>query len=293
MLKKHFVFLFVVTFFTNSLMSQKLSEFIGSYFGNNAVPYLQPLPDLLTANMNTATNEWSAIDSSLYIRLSIHAIYSFPSEKMKTFQGETGNSFEPAQIVTVPTIVGKNDAVSVDGLNGTVYIFPVGYNVKRVPMGIPQLTIGGFFNSELTARFFTFSFDNDLGDLQFIGIGGRHNISHYFKNFPIDLSLGYFYHHVSTGDYVKSSHHLISVCAGKSGKLWSSQLMLGYQTTSMKANYTFDDGSGPEEVNLNLTNDNPFIAELSLGFKFSIIGIHASASYADLLSASLGLGLYF
>jgi len=69
--------------------------------------------------------------------------------------------------------------------------------------------------------------------------------------------------------------------------------MLGYQTSNMDVNYTYDDGETTEEVNLNLTNDNPFIFELSLGMKLAFIGFHASASYADLLSASVGLGLYF
>ena len=69
--------------------------------------------------------------------------------------------------------------------------------------------------------------------------------------------------------------------------------MLGYQTADMVANYSFNDGETIEEVHVDLSNENPFILELSVGAKFSIIGIHASASYADLLSASLGIGLYF
>jgi len=220
--------------------------------------------------------------------------YSFPSEKMKTFQGVTANGFEPEQIIEVPTIVGKNEAIAVEGVNGTVYIFPVGYNVTSVPMGIPQITVGGFLHSELTARFFTFPLDGDLGDIKFIGVGGRHDIDHYFDGLPLDLSVGYFYHQVKAGKWVNTNHHLFSAHVGKSGKRWSSQLMIGYQIANMDVNYTYDDGeTTEEEVNLNLTNDNPFIFELSLGMKLAFIGFHASASYADLLSASVGLGLYF
>ena len=62
---------------------------------------------------------------------------------------------------------------------------------------------------------------------------------------------------------------------------------------SFTADYLFDHGDSIEEVHMELSNDNPFIVELNAGVKFGIIGIHASASYANLLSASVGIGLYF
>lgn len=69
--------------------------------------------------------------------------------------------------------------------------------------------------------------------------------------------------------------------------------MFGYQIATMDVNYTYNDGETTDEVNVNLTNDNPFIVELSLGMKLAFLGLHVSASYADLLSASVGLGLHF
>ncbi len=292
-MKKVFAIFTVVVSLTNSSKAQKLNDFLDSYLGVNATPYIQPLADIFTANLNTGTREWSDIDTNFYVRIRAQAIYSFPSEKMKTFHGVTINNFEPVQTVEVPTIVGKNEAVSVNGINGTVYIFPVGYNVKRLPMGSPQVTVGGFLHSELSARFFTFTLDGDLGNIQFIGFGGRHDIDHYFRDLPVDLSIGYFYHNVEAGDYVQTDHHLFSAHIGKSAKKWSGHLMFGFQASDMELNYTYDDGETIEEVNLNLVNDNPFIAELSLGLKLGIIGFQASASYANLLSASVGVGLYF
>lgn len=215
-MKKVVTLLIAGIFLSTSSIAQNLNEFLDSYFGENAIPYIQPLADIFTANLNTGTREWSAIDSNFYIRLSVHATYSFPSEKMKTFQGVTGNDFEPPQIVEVPTIVGKNETIAVEGVNGTFYIFPVGYNVKRVPMGTPQVTVGGFLHSELTARFFAFPLDDDLGDLQFIGAGGRHNIDHYFEGFPLNLSAGYFYQQIKAGDYVHTDQHIFSAHIGKS-----------------------------------------------------------------------------
>lgn len=291
---KKALLLFTLGFLLSSnIKAQVLSDFLDAYFGDNAVPYIQPLADILAANVNTGTREWSRIDSTFYFRIRGTAIYSWPSEKSKTFTAVTSEDFEPQQFVEVPTIIGRNEAVSVAGVNETYYVFAPGYNVDLFPFGSPQITVGGFLHSELSARFLTFPLDDDIGDVLFWGIGGRHDVSHYFKNSPVHLSLGYFYHYVGLEENVKSNHHLISAHVGKSGKWWSADLMVGYQKADVTADYLFNDGETIEEVHLKLSNENPFIVELSLGAKFGVIGIHASASYADLLSASLGIGLYF
>jgi len=285
-----FTFSFLVVSHTKT---QALGEFLDAYFGDNAIPYIQPLADVFTANVNTGTREWSRIGTNFYFRIRGTAIYSWPSEKSKTFNAVTADHFEPQQTVEVPTIVGKNEAVSVAGVNETYYVFAPGYNVDLVPLGSPQITVGGFLHSELSVRFFTFPLNDDIGDILFWGIGGRHDVSHYIENFPVNLSLGYFYHHMEVEENVNTNHHLISAHAGKSGKWWSTELMIGYQKADFTANYLFEDGESIEEVHLELSNENPFIIELSAGAKFSILGIHVSASYAELLSASVGIGLYF
>jgi|SRR5687767_12539127 len=286
------LFVFNLLYFSYT-SAQQVSDFLDAYTGENAIPYIQPLADIFTASVNTGTREWSRIDTSFYLRIRGQVIYSWPSEKSKTFNAVTPENFEPQQLVEVPTIVGKNEAVAVAGVNETYYVFPTGYNVEIVPFGTPQITVGGFLHSELSARFFAIPLNEDLGEVQFWGVGGRHDVSHYFKNLPFHLSLGYFYHHIKLDEQIVTNHNLVSAHIGKSGKWWSADLMLGYQKANMEANYTFTDGENFEEVHLELSNDNPYIIELSLGAKFSVIGINVSASYADLLSASLGIGLYF
>jgi len=71
---------------SSSSKAQDFNDVLDSYLGANATPYVQPLADIFAANLNTGTREWSDIDSNFYIRLSVQGIYSFPSEKMKTFQ---------------------------------------------------------------------------------------------------------------------------------------------------------------------------------------------------------------
>jgi len=283
-----------VLLLTNLVKAQSsIDDYLNSYIGENAVPYVQPLADVFTSNINTGIWEWSSIGSDFYLRLKVQGMMSFPSESMRTFTGRTTGEFSPAQSVTVPTILGSNESVVVQGEGNTVYIFPGGYDLERVILGTPQITVGGFLNSELTARFLAFPLHNDLDRVRFFGIGGRHSLSNYFTDSPIDLSVGYMYHHTEAGDYLESDQHLVSAHVGKSGPVLSGQFMVGYQTSDSDIHYIYNDGDTDTEVNLNLTNNNPFIMEAGLGVKLGPVLASTAVSYSEHVAASLGLGLTF
>ena len=165
--------------------------------------------------------------------------------------------------------------------------------MNRVILGTPQVTVGGFLNSEVTARFLTFDMDNEIERVRFYGIGARHSISNYFVDSPIDLSVGYMYHHLESGDYLNSDHHLISAHVGASGEILSGQFMVGYQTSDSDIHYIYDDGDVETDVNLNLTNNNPFIMEAGLGVKLGPVMASTSVSWSEHVAVSLGAGLFF
>jgi hypothetical protein len=274
------------------IAQQSVNDYLDAYLGDNATPYIQPLADIFTSNLNSGVWEWSGMDSSLYLRLRIHTMFSFTPNSLKTFKATTGNNFEPEQVVEVPTIVGKNEAVAVEGLNGTYYIFPTGYNVDVIPLATPQLTLGGLFHTELSARFLSFTLNKDLGDLRFLGLGIRHEISSYF-NLPVEVSLGYFFHDVKAGTILHVKEQLLTASIGKSGKRFSGQLLFGYQASKVNADYTYDDGEIREDVHLALTNNNPFMVEANAGLRLGILYINGGIGYSKLLSTSLGMGLSF
>jgi hypothetical protein len=86
-----------------------IDDYIDSYAGENAVPYVQPLADIFTSSINTGVWEWSAIDRDFYLRLKLQGMVSWPTESMRTFTGTTTGDFRPVQTAEVPTIIG-NDA---------------------------------------------------------------------------------------------------------------------------------------------------------------------------------------
>lgn len=272
---------------------RSINDYLDSYVGENAVPYVQPLADLFTSNINTGVWEWSAIPDKFYLRLKVQAMMSFPDQSMRTFTGHTTGDFEPQQSAVVPTIVGDQDGVVLHGNDKTFYAFPGGYDLKRITLGTPQVTIGGFLNSEISGRFLSFPLGDDLERVRFIGIGGRHSISGYFDNAPFDLSVGYFYHHIEAGSYLNSDQHLLSAQIGKSGKILSGHIGVGYQTSASDIHYKYDDGNNEYSVDLDLTNTNPFIMEAGLGLRFGPVFASGSVSYAGHPSVSLGAGLFF
>lgn len=88
---------------------------------------------------------------------------------MRTFIEKTTGDFKPAQTANVPTIIGDRNAVLLQGEDTTFYIFPGGFDLKRLTLGTPQMTIGGFLHSEISGRFLSFSLGEENGQVRFLG----------------------------------------------------------------------------------------------------------------------------
>ncbi len=279
---------------TNLIRSQgsSIKEYLDSYIGENAKPYVQPLADLFASNLNTGIWEWSNFDKKFFIRFKLQAMVSIPSSAMRTFQGTTTGDFHPQQTLTVPTIIGDKGEIFLQGADTTFYVFAGGYDLKRMTLGTPQLTVGGFLNSEVSVRFLSFPLGEDIGRVRFIGLGFRHSLTGYFDHPPVDFSVGYFYHHITASTYLYSDQSLITAHLGKSGKIFSGQLMVGYQTSHSKVHYNYQDGDLNYDVNLYLNNNNPWIMEANVGMRLGPVFASAAVSYARHATVTIGGGLY-
>ncbi|MEP6647780.1 MAG: DUF6588 family protein [Saprospiraceae bacterium] len=281
--------------FTHIATSQRstIKDYLDSYIGQNADPYVQPLADLFSSNINTDVWEWSNFDQKFFIRFKLQAMVSFPSESMRTFQGTTTGDFHPQQTVTAPTIIGDPNEIFLQGADTTFYVFPGGYNLKRMPLGTPQLTVGGFLNTEISARFLSFPLGQDLGRVRFVGIGARHSLTGYFDNPPFDLSIGYFYHHIQASTYLHSDQQLVSASLGKSGTIFSGQFTVGYQTSNSHIHYDFDNGDNTTyPVNLYLHNNNNWLIEANAGLRLGPVFASAGISYTNHVTIVAGAGLF-
>jgi hypothetical protein len=270
-----------------------LNDYLDAYIGTNAKPYLQPAADLLTTNINTGVWDWSAIHKSFYIKIKANGMLSYPSESMKTFIGHTTGDFTPAQSVEVPTIIGDEESIIIQSPTNEIYVFPGGFDLDKVTLGTPQVTVGGFLNMELSGRFLTFPLGHDEGRVDFYGFGGRYSVTGGMDKPPIDFSVGYFYHHVKAGRYVTSNQHLISAIVGKSGKMLSAHVSIGYQVAMHNLQYMYQDSDIMYNVNLDMENSNPYIVEGGVGLRAGPIMVNGAISYAGFYTFALGVGLIF
>jgi len=292
-MKKYLLKFIFIFFLIDYALGQNLNAILDAYRGENAKGYVNPLIDLIGANLNTGRSEWAKLDSGFHVRISAIGSASFPSAKMKVFNATTYETFTPLSTHSVPTVIGKNEAVTVIGVNETAYSFPTGYNLKKLLLLTPQISVGSFINTELTARYFAFDFEGDLGKLQFFGAGIRHTLDNYIKSLPFNLNIGYMYQHLEVGDEISITSHLPSAWIGKTGKHFSAQLMLGYQILNGKINYTYSEGTASEPISLNLKNDIPYMAEISLGLKLGFVIIHAAANYSGPITGAAGITFKF
>ena len=290
--KVFFAFLLVVCIFNNS-RGQKIIDLFNGYTNENATQYLAPMSSLLAGSLHTNIREWGKIDTSFYLKLGVNISASFPRKCMRSFDAKTGEGFEPEQTVEVPTIIGNNEVLRADGINGTAYYFPVGYDLKRLPFAVPQLTFGGIFNSEMTLRFFAVNTDGEIDKIQFFGIGLRHDLTQYFRKLPVDFSASYLFQKFDTRPHVFGTYHLIAAHVGNSGKWWTSLFTIGYQYVENRFEYTTNESEGIVSHIVNVNGKSPFFAEIMGGVKLWIFNVRGAVSYSGPYTTSLGINFSF
>lgn len=270
-----------------------IQDYIDAYVGENAVPYLQPLADLFSSNLHTGVWDWPTMPDKFYLRVKLQGMASWPDAEMRTFTAKTTGDFQPEQTAVVPTVIGDTENILIHGENNTAYIFPGGYDLHRIILGTPQITVGGYLNSELSGRFLTTDLGDDVGRVNLTGIGVRHMLTGWMADPAIDLSVGYFYHHVEAGDYLNSNQHHISAQVGKSGQVLSGFLGAGYQFSYTDIHYIYEDGANNYTVDVALENRNPWIVEAGLGVKLGPVFATSVLSYSGFPTLTVGAGVFF
>jgi hypothetical protein len=290
---KRFTLLTCFTCVLLGLQAQKIDDFLDKYTGNNKVGYLQPLNEILLPALNIGWGISPRIDSSFYLNIGIVGSNAFVLSPLRTFSATTEAPFEPQTTATAPTIVGDIDPVYVEGVNGTSYIFPGGASLEYAPLAVPQLTIGGFFGTELSGRFFTWNIGGDIGKFNMYGVGFRHDISRYFPHRKIYWNVGYNYQSVKIGDKMALTDHFIVTDVGKyAGKFyWFGRL--GYQTGNLKIHYQVHPDDGGEFVDVSLKKVFPLMAGVGCGVDVWIFRFHLAVNYSKVPFGEAGLFFCF
>ena len=272
----------------------QVDNLIGAYSGKNGEGFLQPLANVLTSSFNTGTVHKSAIDSGFHVYLGVIATQSFIfSDDLKYFKGTTPDFFQPMQEATASTILGPNQLTTVAGVKSTSYSFPAGLGLKWVRLATPQLTIGSFFGTEISVRYFAYNVNEDFGKITIMGGGVRHDIGRYFlpKKSKFKITVEGFYQELKTGRYSTSQMLKAGVYAGQQTKNFHYFAYAGYQQG--KTHIVYKNTDENIDFNINLKATNPLIFGVGVGAKFGILKIHAQANFLSPTVVAVGVGLNF
>lgn len=284
----------IILLLVSGAQAQQLEDYLSRYLGDNGEKYLQPLGDAFGANLNSGLYHTAHIPAA-GLRLGLDLLYTgaLIAEDQKSFQATTEPGFFPKVTKEVPTVFGDTQPVSVAGQAGTVYNFPGGYEMNTLPLVIPQVTVGALLGTELTLRYLAFQLNEDVGDLDLMGIGVRHSISQYVPLLPIDVAVSYFHQTLKIGDIIEANTNVYGVAASKSFSLLTLYGGVSYESAALDVSYTHGEGADAETIAFDLDGQNKMRITAGANVKLAFMQLHADYSLANQNSFCLGVYLGF
>ena len=291
---KRLVLLFLIgPLLTFSIVrAQDLDDYLSRYVGEEAQGYLQPVANVLSADLNSGWFRSAYIKKKGFqLTFTINAQMAFVPESQKTFTPRTPEFFSPQQSFEAPTIFGSRDGVQVQGTAGTAYNAPGGTDMAYLPFGIPQLTVGSVFGTDATIRYFVIDFGGDVGKVDVFGWGIRHSVSQYFDGLPLDIAVGYFSNSFEVGSYVDANSSLISAHVGYQLGVLEFYGGPGYETADVNIKYESEEVDGT--VNVDLKGENDFRFTMGVGLNLGAFKIFTDYNFAKVSALNAGLGIGF
>jgi hypothetical protein len=287
---KHLIALLLLANVLSVARAQKLNDFVAKYGSANGAGFMQPLADAFGANINSGIYQSAKIPlEGFHLNFGVMLMGAPITDSRKTFTATTEGVFAPQTTTEAPTIFGKTDGATITGNGGTAYVFPGGLSITTFAIAAPQLTVGSLFGTEATIRFFQAKVGDNIGTLKLWGIGARHNINQYFKDFPLDVAAGIYQQHFEIGDIVSANSTLVSVQGSYTASVLTFYGGPGVEISNMDVNY--DGNSGKVTLALRSKNNVRFTAGALLSLAF--FRLYADYNLASQSAFVLGFGFGF
>jgi hypothetical protein len=190
-------------------------------------------------------------------------------------------------------VFGDTGTVFRDAATGFSYRGSDGIvNTSIFPLGVPQLTIGNVYGTEAIVRFIMVP---KIGDGKWPkttlwGIGGRHSISQYIKNPPLDIAVGVSYGKFTVGDMIDVSALAFGAQASKEFSILVLYGGIQSEKTTMNLKYTSTDPTLPPIVDINLDGVNKFRFTIGAGFNLGVFKLFGDANFGSVTTLSAGFG---
>ncbi len=266
---------------------------LGGLDDANAEAYLMPLSGALCSGLGSGTFRTGFIpQTGFHITLGVEAMSIGFDDDDRLYQPTDPPGFISTEEKEVPTVIGDLKSVSIAGEGGTSRSFPGGFDMDYLILGAPELRIGCVQGTRLVGRFMVVELgDADLGDMQLFGIGAEHSLSQYAPTLPVDVAAGVMYQHFEIGDVVTSSFVQFRVTGSRLVRPWLEPYAgVGYDTCTLKGEYTYTAEGDEQDVELELDRENSFHGVVGVNLRLGGFAIHSEYNLAAESGVTVGFG---
>ncbi len=276
-----------------------LEKALRQYNFNAVKGYIQPIADLFGANMNSGFYHSAAIPAEgFHLSFKIIAMGSLVSDDQKSYDIVLPAGFNVAgSSLKTATVFGDEGTLFTDVASGFSYRGSDGILSSSIfPLAVPQLTIGSVKGTEVSVRFGMVPEIKDDNDKLIVpkttlwGIGGRHSISQYIQNSPLDIAVGINYGKFTVGDFIELSALSFGAQASKEFSLLILYGGLQSEKSTMNLKYTSTDPTVPPLVDIDLDGANTFRLTLGAGLNLGVFKLFGDANFGSVTTLSLGFG---
>jgi hypothetical protein len=272
----------------------ELEKILKQYSDETVKGYIQPLADLLGANMHSGFYHSARIaTSSPYFSFQIISMASVVTDETKYYDAPTPAGFDPATFRTATVFGGDGALVKHNTIPGLEYRGSSGvFNTSLFFLGVPQITIGGFAGTEVLGRFM---YIPELATGKFPqttlwSAGARHSISQYFPTLPLDIAVGGFYSSIDGGDIIDFKGYALTAHASKTLEVLTLYGGLAYEHGTMKLKYVSTDLSSSPLVDVSMDGAQTFRFTLGAGLTLGPVTLFADANFGSVTAFSAGIG---
>ena len=148
--------------------------------------------------------------------------------------------------------------------------------------------------TELNLRLAWGDTDDEIGRINYWGLGIRHDLGQYLMpGAPWLLSVGGMYQKIKVGSYANLSAYNGSLTAGQEWRRVYYFFQAGYQAGNLKSQYNYFNGENKEVVKVDLSSDNPLFIGAGLGLKLGFLQLQWQVQGYQPLIGSFVLGFRF
>lgn len=276
-------------------------DVVRQYSATSITGYVQPLADVLVANLSSGYFYTAGIPKSkVGFGLEFIGMGTLVSDEMKSYIAQTPAGFTPSTFSTPTIFGGAATAVSHSTITGLSYRGSDGIvDASIFPTAVPQLRLGGILGTELVVRYFTSTMmssaypSDDLPELKMMGVGLRHSISQYLGAVPLEIAVSGSYNSLTLGDYVDVKGMTFGANVGKSLGILS--LLGGVESSggTMNLSYTSSDPQAPGAVDIDLDAKRQIRFNAGASLRLGVLSLVGSAGFGNITTFTGGLRLGF